>query len=82
MENKAITPEELTKLKELNDQRGELVERFGILEINIQDLELQKQKLIGMLSNLKDTEGEFGILLQEKYGDVNINLVTGEIISR
>jgi hypothetical protein len=82
MEKKAITPEELTKLKELNDQRGELVERFGILEINIQDLELQKQKLIGMLSNLKDTEGEFGILLQEKYGDVNINLVTGEIISR
>ena len=82
MENKAITPEELTKLKELNDQRGELVERFGILEINIQDLELQKQKLIGMLSNLKDTEGEFGILLQEKYGDVNINLVTGEIIPR
>jgi hypothetical protein len=82
MENKAITPEELTKLKELNDQRGELVERFGILEINIQDLKLQKQKLIGMLSNLKDTEGEFGILLQEKYGDVNINLVTGEIISR
>jgi hypothetical protein len=82
MENKAITPEELTKLKELNDQRGELVERFGILEINIQDLELQKQKLIGMLSNLKDTEGEFGILLQEKYGDVNINLVTGDIIPR
>lgn len=82
MENKSITPEELTKLKELNNQRGELVEQFGIIEINIQDLELQKQRLIETLSNLKNTEAEIGNLLQEKYGDVNINLVTGEIIPR
>jgi len=82
MENKVLTPEELSKLQELNDKRGNLVERFGILEINIQDLELQKEQLIEELSQIKKAEVEIGALLQEKYGDVNINLSTGEIISR
>jgi stress response protein YsnF len=82
MENKVLTPEELSKLQELNNRRGDLIERFGILEINIQDLELQKEQLIEELSQIKRAEVEIGALLQEKYGDVNINLSTGEIISR
>jgi stress response protein YsnF len=82
MENKVLTPEELSKLQELNNKRGDLVERFGILEINIQDLELQKEQLIEELSQIKNAEVEIGALLQEKYGDVNINLSTGEIVSR
>jgi stress response protein YsnF len=82
MENKVLTPEELSKLQELNNKRGDLVERFGILEINIQDLELQKEQLIKELSQTKNAEIEIGALLQEKYGDVNINLSTGEIVPR
>lgn len=82
MENKVLTPEELSKLQEINNKRGELVERFGILEINIQDLELQKEDLVEELSQIKRAEVEIGALLQQKYGDVNINLSTGEIIPR
>jgi hypothetical protein len=82
MENKVLTPEELSKIKEINDNRGELIERFGILEINIQDLKLQKEQLIKELSQIKKLELEIGGLLQEKYGDININLSTGEIIPR
>ena len=82
MENKVLTPEELSKIKEINDNRGELIERFGILEINIQDLKLQKEQLIKELSQIKKLELESGGFLQEKYGDVNINLSTGEIIPR
>jgi hypothetical protein len=82
MENKVLSIEELSKLQELDIKRGELVERFGILEINIQDLEIQKKQLIDELSKLKISELDLGILLQEKYGDSNINITTGEIISR
>jgi hypothetical protein len=82
MENKVLTPEELSKIKEINDNRGELIERFGILEINIQDLKLQKEQLIKELSQIKKLELEIGGLLQEKYGDININPSTGEIIPR
>jgi stress response protein YsnF len=82
MENKVLTPEELSKLQELNNKRGELVEKFGVIEINIQDLELQKEQLIEELSQIKKAEIEIGVLLQQKYGDVNINLSTGEFTSR
>ena len=82
MENKVLTPEELSKLQELDNKRGQLVEQFGIIEINIQDLELQKEQLIDELSKLKAAELDLGGLLQQKYGDGNINLSTGEVISR
>ena len=82
MENKVLTPEELSKLQELNNKRGDLVERFGVIEINIQDLELQKEQLIEELSQIKKAELEIGALLQQKYGDSNINLSTGEVTLR
>jgi hypothetical protein len=80
MENQVLTPEELSKLQELNNKRGELAERFGIIEINIQDLKLQKELITKELSELKTTELDFGVLLQQKYGDVNVDLSTGKII--
>lgn len=82
MENQVLTPEELSKLQELNTKRGDLIESFGVIEINIQDLELQKEQLIQELSQIKKAELEIGALLQQKYGDSNINLSTGEIIPR
>ena len=82
MENKVLSPEELSKLQELNTKRGDLIESFGVIEINIQDLELQKEQLIEELSQIKKAELEVGALLQQKYGDVNINLSTGEVIPR
>jgi hypothetical protein len=81
MEKKVLTPEELSKLQELDNKRGQLVEQFGIIEINIQDLELQKEQLIEELSKLKAAELDLGGLLQQKYGDGNIDLSTGEVIS-
>jgi len=81
MEKKVLTPEELSKLQELDNKRGQLVEQFGIIEINIQDLELQKEQLINELSKLKAAELDLGGLLQQKYGDGNIDLSTGEVIS-
>jgi hypothetical protein len=82
MEKTVLTPEELSKLQGIEDKRGELVERFGVIEINIQDLKLQKELIIKELSELKTTELDFGVLLQQKYGEVNINLSTGEVIPR
>lgn len=79
MESKFITPEELSKLQDLNNKRGELVDNFGIIELNIQDLKIQKEKLINELMTLKNTEIEIGNLLQQKYGNGQINLSTGEI---
>ena len=39
----------------------------------------QKNELVKELSNLKQKETQFSQALQSKYGNVNINLETGEI---
>jgi hypothetical protein len=43
-----------------------------------QSLKLQKEVLVGNLANLKNKENELGQTLQNKYGNGNINIETGE----
>lgn len=82
METKTLTPEELQTIKNLNDERNSLINRFGILEYEIQSLELQKEQLIEALQKLSLSSEKIGIELQAKYGEGNVNLDTGEFISR
>lgn len=81
MKTKVLTQEEVQQLKNIQQERLTLVEQFGILEYNIQDLEQQKQQLKTTLSNLKQKEIELGKVLQEKYGDGTINIEKGEFTS-
>lgn len=81
METKVLTQEEVQQLKNTQQERLTLIEQFGILEYNIQDLEQQKQQLKTILANLKQKEIELGKVLQEKYGDGTINIEKGEFTS-
>jgi hypothetical protein len=78
MVTKVLTQEELQELKNTQNKRAELIERFGIIELTIQDLELQKDDLIKELSDLKQQEIEIGGKLQSKYGKGTINIERGE----
>ena len=51
---------------------------FGQVEVAIQTLELQKESLIEALAELKQKETQYGQTLQDKYGNGNINIETGE----
>jgi hypothetical protein len=51
---------------------------FGQLEMALQSINLQKEVLIKTFTNLKNKENEVGTTLQEKYGNGNINIETGE----
>jgi hypothetical protein len=81
METKVLTQEELQQIKDIQQERLTLIEQFGILEYNIQDLEQQKQQLRSTLSSLKQREIKLGEELQEKYGDGTINIEKGEFTS-
>jgi hypothetical protein len=81
METKVLTQEELQQIKDIQQERLTLIEQFGILEYNIQDLEQQKQQLRSTLSSLKQREIKLGEVLQEKYGDGTINIEKGEFTS-
>jgi len=81
METKVLTQEEITQLKSVQQDRLNLIERFGVLEIQKQEIKNQEQQLSSAYQELKQYEEQLGKQLQEKYGDGTINLEKGEFIS-
>jgi hypothetical protein len=81
MTTHVLTQEELQDIKDFQTKRQTLVQQFGIIEFNIQDLELQKQQLSVDLNNLKQLETQIGSKLQDKYGEGTIDIDKGEFAS-
>ena len=81
METKVLTQEEITQLKTVQQERYSIVDAFGTLEIQFQELEFRKQFLKNKYQELKQKEENLGKQLQEKYGNGTINLEKGEFIS-
>jgi hypothetical protein len=80
METKVLTQEELQSLKLIQEKRIQLTEQFGIVEMRIQEIELQKEILKEELKKLQKEEIAIGESLQKTYGDGTINLEKGEFI--
>jgi predicted nucleic acid-binding Zn-ribbon protein len=81
METKVLTQEEITQLKAVQQERYSIVDKFGTIEIQFQELESAKQNLKLDYEKLKQKEEVLGKQLQAKYGDGTINLEKGEFIS-
>jgi hypothetical protein len=81
MTTHVLTQEEIQEIKDFQDKRQILMQQFGVIEFNIQDLESQKQQLIAELNNLKQQEIQIGSKLQDKYGEGTINIDKGEFTS-
>ena len=81
METKVLTQEEITQLKTIQQERYSIVDKFGTIEIQFQELESIKQKLKLEYEKLKQKEDVLGKQLQAKYGDGTINLERGEFVS-
>ena len=73
-----LTEQELNDLKTIQEQGNQLMMKFGEIEMSIQILELQKYRLVESLQELKEKETTYGQILQDKYGNGNINTETGE----
>ena len=82
MEQIFLTQEELRQINQLNSERRDLVSRFGDIEYKIQDLKLEKQNLTEQLIVLNKQSLQIGEELQQKYGEGNINIDTGEFTKR
>lgn len=81
MTTQVLTQEELQSIKEIQDKRRDLMEQFGVIELTIQELEIQKQELRTELQTLKLKENKVGSSLQTKYGEGTINVEKGEFVS-
>jgi len=81
MEKIVLTTDELQSLKNFQSTRSQIINDFGIIEFQIQELKTQKEMLVGALANLKVEENKVSQELQEKYGEGNIDLTSGEFVS-
>ena len=71
MEKIKLQPNELQKLKNLQDKSNNLIVTLG-------QLEYQKLSLITELNTIQKEQNDLGKSFQEKYGDGNIDIETGE----
>lgn len=78
MEKLFLTEEELTQLKELQTQEAEIITRLGELEYQLLVLNTQKDNYKELIFKNRQEGEKVAQSLQEKYGDGNINIETGE----
>lgn len=78
MDKIILTADELEILKSIQTQHQELLINFGQIEIAMHSLDSQKQGLKNSLTKLEEYRNQIGKNLQEKYGNGNINIETGE----
>jgi len=81
MEKTVLTTDELQSLKNFQSTRSQIINDFGIIEFQIQELKTQKEMLVKALANLKIEENKVSQELQDKYGEGNIDLTSGEFVS-
>ena len=79
METKVLEQEEIQSIKDLQIKREQLMADFGFIEMRIQELELQKENLINLLVEVRNSEATLSNELQSKYGNGTIDLDKGEI---
>ena len=78
MEKVLLEKKELDQIKEFQQTELNLVDQLGSIEYQLQTLQLQKDNLRQSIVTLQEQSQKFGQNLQEKYGDGNINIETGE----
>ena len=80
MKTEKLTEQEISSVKEIQKLRAEIIEKYGLIEMSIQDLELQKQEVTKEFKELKSNEVILSKELQLKYGKGTINIDSGEFI--
>jgi hypothetical protein len=85
-EVKQLTPEELSQIKEMQQQYNKFVFELGSVEAQLQNvlatkelIETEKSNVLVDIKKLGEREKELVNGLQAKYGTGNIDIETGEI---
>jgi hypothetical protein len=79
-ENIKLSEEELKTLKGYQQRQNQITFNLGNLDIQKAILEGQRNQILENLANLQEASNKTAKELQEKYGDGNIDLETGEFI--
>lgn len=78
MDNKQLSQEELQQLKTFQNESNTIMFTLGQIDVQKALLEGQRSEVLEKLANLQEQNNTFAKTLQEKYGEGNIDLETGE----
>jgi hypothetical protein len=76
---KQLTPEELQQINLIRTDALEVASLLGELEYQKMVIELDQEELRAKIKRIKIKEKEIFEEIKEKYGNVSINIETGEI---
>ena len=77
-ENIKLSEEELKTLRDYQQTQNQITFDLGNVDIQKAILEGQRNQILENLANLQEQSNKTAKELQDKYGDGNINLDTGE----
>jgi len=80
MEKKVLTKDEVSSLKDLKQQYRDLTEATGVVEMQKLNLEIKKEQIKEKLKSLQQEEIKLAKELEEKYGNGEISLESGEFL--
>lgn len=76
---KQLTPEELQQINLIRTDALDVASLLGELEYQKMVIELDQEELRAKIKRIKIKEKEIFEEIKEKYGNVSINIETGEI---
>jgi hypothetical protein len=82
MSKQLLTQEELQELKSIKEEILAAASALGEIEYQNTILQIEREKVVEKIKDIKDREQTLLRSFGQKYGDGVINLETGEIDSR
>lgn len=79
MEKKFLSPEELNEFQTLKNNYDTIIFELGEIELEMIELQNKKDKIKINIESLKKHDKMLGTQLENKYGPIMINNITGEI---
>lgn len=80
MEKVYLTKEEIDQITDLQNLENSLVTELGNIEYQLQILTSNKENVKERIMEMREQSNNLGVQLQEKYGDGEIDVVSGEFI--
>jgi len=80
MEKIYITEEDKKTILSIQEKENTFIVELGKLELDIQNLELQKENILDQVASFNQEKKDLAKMLQDKYGEGTFDLESGEFI--
>ena len=75
-----LTKDEIKEIGDIRSSISNVTIAIGETEIAFANLEIRKNELLNNLRKLSEKQNDFAKKLEDKYGNGNVNLDTGEFV--